>query len=184
MGSSSRRPHRVRSWQIRTGHGGYNSHRLTKIGQYKIGKTLPDLMSLDFCCDIQIVGSEFGVKNMKAWIHPALSQQIRLAVVCNGVGDIFLAHFGPLVPIEHRLNATAYLSIVADHVHPFITTVYSSYDATSSRILHNITKLKSSQTGFLNMTMSSLYSNGLHSYQISDSLWGSGQTNLLANQTQ
>ncbi len=44
---------------------------------------------------------------------------------CNGVGDIFLAH---LVPIEHRLNATAYLSIVADHVHPFMTTVYTSSD--------------------------------------------------------
>ncbi len=37
---------------------------------------------------------------------------------------------------------------------------------TSSRIMH-VTKLKSSQTGFLNMTMSSLYSNGLHSHQIS-----------------
>ncbi len=32
----------------------------------------------------------------------------------------------PLVPIEHRLNATAYLSIVADNVHPFMTTVYPS----------------------------------------------------------
>ncbi len=41
---------------------------------------------------------------------------------CNGVGDIFLAH---LVPIVHRKNATAYLSIFADHVHPFITTVFS-----------------------------------------------------------
>ncbi len=30
-----------------------------------------------------------------------------------------------------------------------------------------LTKLKSSQTGFLNMTMSSLYSKGLHSHQIS-----------------
>ncbi len=30
-------------------------------------------MSLDFCCYIQMVGSEFGVKNMKAWIHPAFS---------------------------------------------------------------------------------------------------------------
>ncbi len=39
----------------------------------KIGKTLPGLMSLDFCCDTQMVGSEFGIKNMKAWIHPALS---------------------------------------------------------------------------------------------------------------
>ncbi len=35
---------------------------------------------------------------------------------------------GPLVPIEHRLNATAYLSIVTDHVHPSMTTVYPSSD--------------------------------------------------------
>jgi len=47
---------------------------------------------------------------------------------CNGVGDIFLAHFGPLVPIEHCLNAAAYRSIVADHVRPFMTTVYPSSD--------------------------------------------------------
>ncbi len=38
------------------------------------------------------------------------------------MGDIFL------VPIEHRLNTTVYLSIVADHVHPFMTTVYPSSD--------------------------------------------------------
>ncbi len=36
------------------------------------------------------------------------------------MGNIFLAHF---VPIEHCLNATVYLSIVANHVHPFMTTV-------------------------------------------------------------
>ncbi len=41
------------------------------------------------------------------------------------VRGIFSWHtLGPLVPIEHRLNATVYLSIVADHVHPFMTTVY------------------------------------------------------------
>ncbi len=74
---------------------------------------------------------------------------------------------GPLVPIEHCLNTTAYLSIVADHVHPFMTTVYHLLMTTSSRIMLHVTKLKSSQTGFLNMTMSSLYSNGLHSHQIS-----------------
>ncbi len=84
------------------------------------------------------------------------------------VWGVFSWHtLGPLVPIEHRLNATAYLSMVADHVHPFMTTVYPSSDATSSRIMHHVTKLKSSQTGFLNMTMSSLYSNDLHSDQIS-----------------
>ncbi len=33
MGSSSRRPHRCCSCQLRKGNGGYNSHRVTKIGQ-------------------------------------------------------------------------------------------------------------------------------------------------------
>jgi len=40
---------------------------------------------------------------------------------------------GPLVPIGDCLNATAYLSIVSDHVHPFIATMYTS----SSRIMHH-----------------------------------------------
>ncbi len=45
------------------------------------------------------------------------------------VWGIFSWHtLGLLVPIEHRLNPTAYLSIVADHVHPFMTTVYPSSD--------------------------------------------------------
>ncbi len=35
---------------------------------------------------------------------------------------------GPLVPIKHCLIATAYLSIVANHVHPIMTTVYPSSD--------------------------------------------------------
>ncbi len=40
-------------------------------------------------------------------------------IVCG----IFSWHtLGPFVPIDHRLNATAYLSIVADHVHPFMTS--------------------------------------------------------------
>ncbi len=52
------------------------------------------------------------------------------------VWGIFSWHtLGPLVPIEHCFNATVYLSIVADHVHPFMTTVYPSSDATSSRIM-------------------------------------------------
>ncbi len=37
------------------------------------------------------------------------------------VWGIFSWHtLSPLVPIEHRLNVTAFLSIAADHVHPFI----------------------------------------------------------------
>jgi len=51
---------------------------------------------------------------------------------------------GPLVPIGHRLNATAYLSIVSDHVHPLM----GHY---SSRIMQHVTKLESFQIGFLNI---------------------------------
>ncbi len=52
------------------------------------------------------------------------------------VWGIFSWHtLGPLILIKHHLNATAYLSVVADHVHPFMTTVHPSSDATSSRIM-------------------------------------------------
>ncbi len=45
------------------------------------------------------------------------------------VWGVFSWHtLGLLVPIEHRLNTTVYLSIVADHVHPFMTTVSPSSD--------------------------------------------------------
>ncbi len=86
MGYSSRRPHRVqllsaKNWKRRLQFT--QPHQNWMIEDWK---TLPGLMSLDFCCDIQMIGSEFGIKNMKAWIHPASSQR-------NGVGDIF---FGTL----------------------------------------------------------------------------------------
>lgn len=44
---------------------------------------------------------------------------------------------GLLVPTEHRLHATAYLS-AADHVRAFMTTMYPS-----SRITNHVTRLKS-----------------------------------------
>jgi len=55
------------------------------------------------------------------------------------------------------LNATAHLSIVSDHVHPLWPPCTHPLMATSSRIVHYVTKLESFQIGFLNMTMSSLY---------------------------
>ncbi len=105
--------------------------------------------------------------------HESMDPSCLVSTVQAGGGGvvvwgIFSWHtLDPLVPIEHRLNATAYLSIVADHVHPFMTTVYPSSDGYFQQDNAHVTKLKSSQTGFLNMTMSSLYSNGLHSHQIS-----------------
>ncbi len=53
-------------------------------------------MSLDFCCDVQMVGSELGVKNMKAWIILSCLNGSGWWLLCNGVRDIFLAHFGSL----------------------------------------------------------------------------------------
>ena len=69
-------------------------------------------MSLDFSCDIQMVGSEFGVNNMKAWIHPALYPSCLVSKVQAGGGGVMVwgifswQTLGTLVPIEHRLNTT------------------------------------------------------------------------------
>jgi len=87
------------------------------------------------------------------------------------VWGIFSWHtLGLLVPIEHCLIVSAYMSSVADHVHPFMTTLYHPLRSTSS--MCHVTNLKSSQTGLLRMTRCSLYSNGLHSHQVSiENLW-------------
>lgn len=37
-------------------------------------------MSLNFSLSVQIMGSEFDMNNMKAWIHPAVFQQFGLVV--------------------------------------------------------------------------------------------------------
>uniref|UniRef100_A0A674MNQ0 Uncharacterized protein n=1 Tax=Takifugu rubripes TaxID=31033 RepID=A0A674MNQ0_TAKRU len=62
---------------------------------------------------------------------------------------------GPLVPTEHGLSSAAYLSIDADHFHPFMTPVDQLLMAASSRMMHHDTKRRSPQTGFWNMAMSS-----------------------------
>ncbi|KAG1957248.1 gastrula zinc finger protein XlCGF57.1-like [Pimephales promelas] len=61
--------------------------------------------------------------------HPASTGPAQAGGGGVMVWGIFSWHsLGPLVPIEHRCNATAYLSIVADHVHPFMTTMYPTSD--------------------------------------------------------
>lgn len=54
-------------------------------------------MSLNFQYDIQMVGSEFGINSVKAWIHPAL-YQLQSAVTAGGVmvQGIFLTQSGPI----------------------------------------------------------------------------------------
>ncbi len=82
MDYSSRRPHRVPLLSAK------NRKRRLQLAQAHQNWTIEDWKNVawsdesdDFCCDIQMVGSEFGVNNMKAWIHPALSQRFRLLVV-------------------------------------------------------------------------------------------------------
>lgn len=40
-------------------------------------KMLPSLVSLHFCCNIWIVGSEFNINKIKPWLHPGSSWQWR-----------------------------------------------------------------------------------------------------------
>ncbi len=113
-----------------------------------------------------MLASEFVVKNMKAWIHPALPQQFRLLVVGVMVWGIFSWHtLGPLVPIEHPLNATAYLSIVADHVHPFMTTVYPSSDDHFQQDNAPCHKAQIISDWFLEHENEFTLPNGLHGHQ-------------------
>ncbi len=102
---------------------------LTKIGQKKIVKTLPGLTSLDFCCDI--LDGRVRIWRIE---HEIMDPSSLVSTVqADGGGVMVWGVFswytlGLLVPIEHRLNTTAYLSIVADHVHPFMSTVNPSSD--------------------------------------------------------
>ncbi len=81
MGYSSRRPHRVPLLSAKNRKRRLQFTQAPQNWTIEDWKSLPGLLSLDFCCDIQMIGSEFGVKNMTAWIHPALFQRIRLLVV-------------------------------------------------------------------------------------------------------
>lgn len=52
--------------------------------------------------------------------------------LCDVVGNVFLAHtLGPLIPVNHGLNARVYLRIVVDHAHLFLATIYHLLTATS-----------------------------------------------------
>lgn len=44
-----------------------------------------------FCCELQIVGSKFGINILSALFHPAFYHRFKLLV--QYWGDIFLAHF-------------------------------------------------------------------------------------------
>ncbi len=136
MGSSSRRPHRVPLLSAK------NRTRRIQYTQAHQNWTIEDWKNIIWSDESRFLLHSDGRVRIwckRTWKHGSILPCLNGSGCwwwCNGVGDIFLAH---LVPIEHCLNTTVYLSIVADHVHPFMTTVYHLLMTTSSRIIHHIT---------------------------------------------
>ena len=86
---------RFHSYQPRTQIWGCSGHRLTKsrtTAEERKNSVWSDKSG--FLPRLQMVGSEFGVTGMNLWSQPALSQQSNRWWF-NGVGNVFLVHFGP-----------------------------------------------------------------------------------------
>ncbi len=110
IGYSSRRPHRVPLLSAKNRKRAWSdeSRFLLRHSDGRVRIWRKEHESMDISCLVSTV--QAGCCGVIVW-------------------GIFSWHtLGPLVPIDHRSNATAYLSIVADHVHPFMTTVYPSSD--------------------------------------------------------
>ncbi len=126
MGYSSRRPHRVPLMSA------MNRKQRLQFAQVHQNWTIGDWKNVAWSDE-----SWFSDARVRIWRkeHESMDPSCLVSMVQVGGGGgvmvwrIYSWHnLGPLLPIEHRLNTTAYLSIVADHVHPFMTTVYQSSD--------------------------------------------------------
>lgn len=97
-------------------------------------------------------GSEFCTNNMKSYWW------------CHSMGGYFFEHFGPLstncASFKLHSHPEYCCSCLCDHNVPI-------FKSPPRGITWPDTKLKSSQTGLLEITMSSLHLNCLHSRQIS-----------------
>ncbi len=129
MSNSSRRPHRVLLLSAK------NRKRRVQFTQDHQNWTIEDWKNVAWSDE-----SRFRLRHsdgrVRIWRkeHESMDPPCLVSMVQAGVGGVMVwgifswHNLGPLVPIEHRLNTTAYLSIVVDHVHPFMTTVYPSSD--------------------------------------------------------
>lgn len=97
----------------------------------------------------EVIISDFSPNQnyMKALIYPVLYHWFRL-LWCNEAEEIFLIHFG-CTGKWASLNAKVYLSRIY-----LCPSLYDLVKASSSRIMNHATELKTSRTGFLNMSMS------------------------------
>ncbi len=128
MGYSSRRPHCVPLQSAK------NKKRRIQFTQTHQNWTIEDWKNVVWSDESQfLLRHSYG--RVRVWHkeHESMDPSCLVSTVQAGGGGggsvmvwgIFFWHtLGPLVPNEHRLNSTVYLSIVADHVHLFMTTVY------------------------------------------------------------
>ncbi len=127
MGYSSRRPHRM---PLQSAN---NRKRRIQFAEAHQNWTIEDCKNV-----ARTDESRFVLRHSDGWVriwhkeHESMDPSCLVSTVHAGgvkvCGIFSWQTLGPLVPIEHRLNAPAYLNIVTDHVHPFMTTVYPSSD--------------------------------------------------------
>ncbi len=130
MGYSSRRPHRVPLLSDK------NRKRRLQFAQAHQNWTIEDCKNIAWSDDESRFLLRHSDGRVRIWHieHEIMDPSCLVSMVQAGGGAVMVwgifswYTLGPLVPIEPRLNSTSYLSIVADHVHPFMTTVYPSSD--------------------------------------------------------
>ncbi len=130
MGYSSRRPHRVPLLSDK------NRKRRLQFAHAHQNWTIEDCKNVAWSDDESRFLLRHSDGRVRIWRieHEIMDPSCLVSMVQAGGGAVMVwgifswYTLGPLVPIEPRLNSTSYLSIVADHVHPFMTTVYPSSD--------------------------------------------------------
>ncbi len=124
MGYSSRRPHRVPLLSAK------NRKRRLQFAQAHQNWTIVDWKNVVWFDESRFL-LRYSDSRVRIWRkeHESMDTSCLVSTVQAAGGGvmvwgIFSWHtLGPLVPIEHWLYTTAYLSIVAYHVNPFMTTV-------------------------------------------------------------
>ncbi len=164
MGSSSRRPNRVPLLSAK------NRKQRLQFAQAHQNWTIEDWKNVAGSDESRFL-LQHSDGRVRIWrkVHESMDPSWLVSTVQGGGGlmvwGIFSWHtLGPLVPIEYRLNATVYPSIVADHVHPFMTTVYPSSDCYFQQ---DNAPQSSNHRRLVSWTGQWVHSNGIHSHQIS-----------------
>ena len=98
--------------------------------------------------------------------HESMDATCLVSTVQTGGGVMVWRKFswhtlGPLIPINHCLNTTTYLNIVADHVNPIMATMDHLLMATSCMAFFPVTGSESNRTPLGSDRMGDMLTNQL-----------------------